>query len=98
MKKNKFFVKENDELFVVYDEFFDAIKSREEALSIAIEILNEMRSVLCKDIEQTSYIGNMKVTTGLQKSLDELNKRYPCLVHEIYAVRRKFNGQRVFAC
>jgi hypothetical protein len=45
-KRKKFFVKEDDGIFVVYDEFFDDIESRIEALVIAIRTLGEINITL----------------------------------------------------
>jgi hypothetical protein len=92
--KKKFFVKEDDGVYAVHDNFFDDIESREEALAIAMRTYGEIHITLQQEAEAGGplFIGNMKVTTGLQRCLDELEKRWPFLFTELYAVPRRING------
>jgi hypothetical protein len=92
--KKKFFIKEDDGIYVVHDIFFDDIESREEALVIAMRTYGEIHITLQQEVEagEPLFIGNMKVTTGLQRCLDELEKRWPFLLKELYAVPRRING------
>lgn len=100
MSKKKFFVKEDDGIYVVQEKFFDDIESREEALIIALRTYGEIHITLKEELENNSplYIENMKVITGLQRCLDELDKRYPYLLIELHAVSRRINGYRLFLC
>jgi len=92
--RKKFFVKEEDGIFSVYQDFFDDIESRDEALAIALRTLGEVHSNLLEETEagHELYIGNMKVSTGLKRTLDELDVRWPGLTQEIFSVPRKING------
>jgi hypothetical protein len=97
--RKKFFVKEEDGVYVVYDEFFDDIESRDEALVIALRTLGEIYSTLREEGDgQPFFIGNMKVVTGLQRCLDELEKRWPFLTKELYATPRRINGHTIYTC
>jgi len=93
-KSKKYFVKEDDGIFSVTDEFFDDIESRQEALAIAIRTLGEIQSTLKEESfdEGSLFIGNMKVTTGLQRTLDELDRRWPFLITEMRIIPRRING------
>lgn len=92
-KKKKFFVKEDDGIFTVYEDFFDDIESREEAMVIALRTLGEIHSVLIEESYSDSlFIGNMKVITGLQRCLDELDKRWPFILAELRFIPRRING------
>jgi hypothetical protein len=98
-RPRKYFVKEEDGIFTVHVEFFDAIESREEALAIAMRCLGEIHSTLSEEGDgQPFFIGNMKVTTGLQRTLDELEERWPFLMAELYGTTRKINGYTISSC
>ena len=96
----KYFIKEEDNIYVVYEEFFDEIRNRESALAYYIRTYGEIHSVLkseCKN-KEILYIGNMKIITGLQRTLEELEKRWPFLSIEFRAVPRRINGCLLFTC
>ena len=98
--KKKFFVKEEEGIYVVTEEFFDDIESREEALVIALRVFGEIHTVL-KDESISDgplYIGNMKVLTGLQRCLDELDRRWPFLLLELRSTPRRINGLILEPC
>jgi hypothetical protein len=99
-KGKKCFVKEDDGIFIVYDEFFNAIESRSEALVIAMRTLGEIHNTLEQEaqIDGPLFIENMKVTTGLQRCLDELERRWPFLITELHATPRRINGQIISTC
>lgn len=97
----KYFVKEDNGIFVVKSTYFDAIKSRTEAIAMALRTLFELRRQLQEDAldNSNSFIGAMKVTTGLDRTLSELDCRFPLLLSEIKSVERRTNGTRVsFNC
>jgi hypothetical protein len=98
--RTRFFVKEDDGIYTVYDEFFQDIQSRDEALVIAMRTLGEIHTVLAHEaLEQsTLFIGNMKIVTGLQRCLDELEKRWPFLLLEMHSVSRRINGNVIDVC
>jgi hypothetical protein len=99
-KGKKFFVKEDDGIYVVYKEFFNDIESRSEALVIAMRTYGEILFTLQEEasIGESLFIGNMKVITGLQRCLDELDKRWPFLLTELRAISRRINGHVMCSC
>jgi hypothetical protein len=98
--KKKFFVKEEDGIYTVFDQFFDEIESRDEALVVALRIVGEIHDTLKDEALGGGplFIGNMKVVTGLQRSLDELEKRWPFLMLEMHSTPRRINGHTVQTC
>lgn len=99
--KKKYLVKEEDGIYTVFDEFFDDIENREEALVIALRTLGEIHITLQNEADgdkRPFYCGNMKVTTGLQRCLDELERRWPYLMVEMRSVPRKINGLTINIC
>jgi hypothetical protein len=98
--RKKFFVKEDNDVYVVYDKFFDDIDSREEALVIAMRTYGEIHITLQQEAEsgEPVFIGNMKIVTGLERSLDELERRWPFLLTELRAVPRRINGRSLSLC
>lgn len=95
----KYFVKEDDGVYVVFDEFFNDIESRSEALVIALRTVGEIHATLQEEADGSClYIGNMKVTTGLQRCLDELDRRWPFLLVEMRSMPRRVNGHVLTVC
>ncbi|MFA5757964.1 MAG: hypothetical protein WC942_01105 [Clostridia bacterium] len=92
--KTKYLVKEEDGIYTIFDDFFDDIQARDEALVIAMRTLSELHIVLKKEAisGKSLFIGNMKITTGFQRCLDELNRRWPFLHVEMYSTQRKVDG------
>lgn len=99
-RKKKYFVKEDDGIYTVHDEFFEDIESRDEALVIAMRTYGEILVTLQQEIEAGGplFIGNMKVITGLQRCLDELERRWPFLITELRATSRRINGHVLCQC
>ena len=99
-KSRKFFVKEDDGIYIVQDQFFEDIESRSEALVIATRTYGEINVTLQREVEngKSIFIGNMKVVTGLQRCLDELERRWPFLLTELHAVPRRINGHIMCSC
>ena len=96
----KFFVKEEDGIFVVKEPFFEQIPSRAVAIGIALRTWHQLRDQLCTDAidDENTFIGNMLVTTGLERTLVELDRRFPFLLREIRSVERRHEGRRVYSC
>lgn len=96
----KYFVKRNDGIFVANDQFFDHIDSRHMALGIAVLTWNQLHEQLREDAtrDENTFIGNMKITTGLERTLVELDRRFPFLLREVRDVERRHQGRRVYSC
>ena len=93
MVRKKFFIKEEEGIYTVDGDFFNDIDSRDEALMLAIRAVDEINTTLLDELDGDSMlIGNMKVTTGLQRSLEELDKRWPNLLDQLYCVPRRIDG------
>lgn len=90
-------MKENNGVFVVKDKYFDSIKSRIEAAALASRTFFELQRQLTEDAmdNSNSFIGSIKVTTGLERTLEELNNRFPYLLDEFRGIERRYNGKRV---
>jgi len=98
-KYKKYFVKKSEGLLVANYEYFNSIDSWVVALAIGISCYNEIqKTMICDSDGDDSYIGNMKVTTGLERSLQELNERYPLLMKEIHTASLMKNGIRLNRC
>jgi hypothetical protein len=99
-RKKKFFVKEDDGIYTVTEEFFDEIESREEAMVIAMRTFGEIHTTLHEEAldDGPLFIGNMKVVTGLERCLNELNRRWPFLLMEMRSTPRRINGQIISTC
>lgn len=95
MAKKKFFIKEEEGIYSVTKEFFDDIENRDEALMLALRAVDELHSTLKEEAldGDSMFIGNMKVTTGLQRSLEELDKRWPSLLEQMYSMPRNIDGR-----
>ena len=87
-------------MFVVKSVYFDSIDTRVEAMVIGIRTLGELERQLTEDaVEgQNAFIGNMKVTTGLERSLAELDLKFPRLLQEIRGTERRHEGRRMYRC
>jgi len=95
--KKKFFIKEVEGIHTVTEEFFSDIESRDEALVLAIRVLDEIHTTLQEEAVDgdSMVIGTMKVTTGLQRSLEELDKRWPSLLEQMYSTPRHIDGHTI---
>jgi len=93
-QKKKYFIKEEEGIYTVTDDFFNDIESRDEALLLAIRAVDEIHTTLKEESLEgdTMLIGNMRVTTGLQRSLEELERRWPSLLEQMYSTPRSIDG------
>lgn len=97
--KRKFFIKERGDIRTVFKDYFDTITSRNEALNLAVQVYLEINSTLIEDSDdEDSYIGNMKVLTGLTRSLTELDNRFPSILEQIHSFPLKLNGKALIKC
>jgi hypothetical protein len=99
-RAKKYFVKQEDGIFVVNETFFEQIKSRSVALGLAMRTWHQLHDQLRVDAVdgENTFIGNMKVITGLERSLVELDKRHPYLLLEVRSIERRHNGMRTYTC
>jgi hypothetical protein len=96
----KYFVVDDGQVCSVTEEFFNTLGSRMAALDVGLKCFSAIHSILVDDAinGDDSYIGNMKVTTGLQRTLDKLEERFPCLMRDIQGMERRNEGKRVYVC
>jgi hypothetical protein len=93
--KKKFLIKDEGNIFTVPVDYFDDIETRDEALLLALLAIDELHTTLKDEAleDDVIFVGNMKVTTGLQRSLEELNKRWPKLLDQVYSTPRSIEGR-----
>lgn len=96
--QKKFLTKEDNNVYLVSDQYFAEITSRVEAFNIGLQIYLEIQRVLQEEAceQNILYIGNAKVTTRLNNSLNILEKRFPLIMKEIILVDKRIDGIRVF--
>lgn len=97
-RQKKYLIREDDEMFLVPQEYFEHIKSRAEAANLGVQIYLEIHRALREEAlsQEISYVGRTKVITALKSSLKELENRFPLISDEIRAIDRKIDGVRVF--
>lgn len=91
-----------DHTLLVDQKFFDDIATRQEALCVALntyDMLNEIIIQECVENEEKFVNNNMKFSKCLQRCLDELDRRYPFLIHEMTSMSIKFkSGRKLVNC
>lgn len=95
--KKKYFIAsiEDDDFFVVTKDFFHQFDEQELPDSVALDVyyscLVKLQEYLVNEQKNGSeYIGNMKVSTGLVRSIEELEKKFPFIRHQLTGVSRRF--------
>ena len=95
-RPRKFFVKENDDIAIVGVKYFDGLLTRDDALGIGIQTFIELQRMLKQDaILGKGYIGTIGLTEGLERTLVELEKRFPFITKQIRAIELRSDGVRV---
>ena len=99
-RARRYFVIDEGELYIVKDGFFADVESRLDALYLALGTWFELRKQLTEDAETevNTLIGNMKITTGLERTLAKLDETYPGLLVEMRSIERRADGIRVYTC
>lgn len=94
----KYFIKVYEGLMVVYDDFFNEIVTRQDALALANEAYLELNRILIEDAVRgkNSFLGNMKIITGLKRTLTVLEYKFPFLMHELYGISSRLDGKIIF--
>lgn len=85
--------------FVVGQEFFQTM-SRSEALGFGTLVWLELHQQLTADAlaGEESFIGNMKVITGLRNSLDAIESHHPMTTTQIKSLDLSKSGLTIFRC
>ena len=96
----RYFVKDEDGVFVVKEPFFADIENRDEALFLALMSWFELQEQLTDDAMAgaAAFIGNMKVTTGLERTLARIEEKYPGTLANLRSIERRRNGHRIYTC
>jgi hypothetical protein len=83
-------------LSVVNEAFFDDINDRIAALTLAKDCFSTIHDTMKFDAinGSESYIGPMKVTRSLDRTIKLLDKKFPFLQKELQKL--KYNGQRLY--
>lgn len=98
-KFKQYFIVLNDELRTIKYEFFDDISLRMDALSLGAAAYRELYKTLKEEAEidgDSIYVGPMKVVTGLERTLNELDFRFPFLREEIRSLIK--TNKRIINC
>lgn len=98
-RPKQYFVIFNDELFSVPIDFFDVeVQNYDHAVQFGMAWYKLLKTVLKDEAidQKTVKLGKMKLTTGLIRSLEELDRRFPCVLEVIRSHDVSFNGQRIF--
>lgn len=93
----KFFIKENDDLVVVGRKYFDSILTREDALGIGIRTFLELQDILKQNavLGGEAYVGTIDLVDGFERTLNELEKRFPFIMQQIHNTEYRNYGMRV---
>ena len=95
-RPRKFFVKENDDIIVVSSKYFDGLLTREDALGIGVQTFLELQQMLKQDVLLgEAYINTIGLVDGLERSLVELQRRFPFIIEQIRAFQLLSNGARI---
>lgn len=100
-KQKKYFIKpdKETEVCVVKEDFFSNI-TKIEALCYGLFTFLEIKKTLKEDavLGDDAYIGNMKVTTGLERFLVKIDEIFPDILKEIRNLNPNVDGQKIFKC
>lgn len=100
-RNKKYFIKfdKESEVCVIKDDFFSDL-TKTEALCYGLFSFLEIKKTLIEDAvyREDAYIGNMKVTTGLERFLVKIDEIFPDIIKEIKSLESKVDGQVIFKC
>lgn len=100
-RPKQYFVIFNREIFVVSSEFFDVeVQNYDQALQFGMACYGLLQTSLKDEVigKKAAKINGIKLTTGLTRSLDELDRRFPFILNVIRSHDVSFHGQKVFKC
>jgi hypothetical protein len=85
-RRRKYFVVEDDFIYIVYDNYFESL-SEKDCFSLLSEVLNELNACMVREFDMgiPSFIGTMKITTGLKRSAEIFEKKHPGMTSKILA-------------
>ena len=95
----KYFIRDSDSILIKGTEFFETLNWFK-AYAISVLCIQQINDTLRDDAinDEDSYVGNMKVTTGLLRSLEEIYFRFPEIKEKIDKEHHKFSGRNVNKC
>lgn len=99
--KKKFFLINGTDILVVESNYFDTISSREQAFNIGLNLYIEINRFMLEDsVDELgeAKIGKISVVNGLNRSLKELDKRFPAILTQIHFLDLKIDGNTLFKC
>lgn len=98
-RPRKFFIVLDDNLVGVNSKFFDQL-SRADAINMGVSILSTIHEQLLDDVKYGSvtYIKTIPLLDGLERSLVELERRFPFVTREVRFHEKRLDGKRVFRC
>jgi hypothetical protein len=77
-RRRKYFVVEDDFIYIVYDNYFENL-SESDCFSLVSEVLKELNSCMLREFDMRipSFIGSMKIETGLKRTVEIFEKMHP---------------------
>jgi hypothetical protein len=98
-EKNALFISDENGFYSVSPEFLRSL-SYEQALALGRSTLTEIRVMMVDDVisNTESSIENIKVTTGLNNTLDHLELIYPNILQRIRSIEQENGSTKVFLC
>lgn len=93
----KFFVIENDDLVVVGRKYFDSFITREDALGTGIQTFLALQEVLRQNavLGGEAYVGTIDLVDGFERTLNELERRFPFILQQIHNTEYRSYGLRI---
>lgn len=84
-RRKKYFVVEDEFIYIVYDNYFEKL-SEKYAFMLCLEIIKEINNVIKREqyMGMPTYIGNMKIITGLLRSAETIEKMYPKMISNVF--------------
>lgn len=98
-EKTALFIRNHNGICIVTKNYLKKL-SFEQAVNLGLNTLTEIRQVLMGDAltNGETYIENIKVTTGLNNTLYQLERNFPKIMKHIESVQPESNNDKIFKC
>jgi hypothetical protein len=84
-RRKKYFVVEDEFIYIVHDNYFKNI-SEKDAFFLCLEVIKEINNCTKREFDtgMPSFIGSMKIITGLTRTAQTLEKMYPKIISNVF--------------
>lgn len=98
-EKNALFIRNHSGICIVTKNYLKKL-SFEQAVNIGLSTLTEIRQTLMGDAltNGETYIENVKVISGLNNTLHQLERNFPSILKHIHKVEPEFSDVKTFKC